>query len=186
MMKIVPNFGKDIYNEERFNYYNEYLKLYDFHIVYKKDKYVSIYDNLNIITFVYYLHIFDILNLNLKDIDIFNTDEGFVNYLKNQISILYQNYGLVYGDLSDKELERLNTLYECTQSYKGYIRKEKILKILNKYMEKDEIISDILRLELIITNANCAGHRAIDGDIYHEMRLRVTELREKLKNYEKR
>lgn len=52
-------------------------------------------------------------------------------------------------------------------------------------MKKEEIILEILDLQLVINKANCAGHKAVNGDIYHEMRLRVTELREKLKNYEK-
>jgi hypothetical protein len=49
-------------------------------------------------------------------------------------------------------------------------------------MTKEEMISEILKLEYEITSANLNGHRPTDNDIYSDKRKRIKELREHLWN----
>jgi hypothetical protein len=52
-------------------------------------------------------------------------------------------------------------------------------------MSEDDIISEIIKHEIEITQAIIKGHKPIEGDIYHDKRIRVIELREMLKNIKK-
>lgn len=51
-------------------------------------------------------------------------------------------------------------------------------------MDREEIISEIIKHELEITRAVMNGHRPTEGDIYHERRIRVKYLRDLLKDIE--
>jgi methyl coenzyme M reductase subunit D len=50
-------------------------------------------------------------------------------------------------------------------------------------MTKQEILSEIIRLEYEVTMANLLRHRPTDDDEYSEKRKKINELRKNLKNY---
>ena len=50
-------------------------------------------------------------------------------------------------------------------------------------MTKQEILSEIIRLEYEVTMANLLGHKPTDNDEYSEKRKKINELRKNLKNY---
>jgi hypothetical protein len=50
-------------------------------------------------------------------------------------------------------------------------------------MTKQEILSEIIRLEYEVTSANLSGHKPTDNDEYSEKRKKINELRKNLKNY---
>jgi hypothetical protein len=50
-------------------------------------------------------------------------------------------------------------------------------------MTKQEIISEIITLEYVVTMANLLGHRPTDDDEYSDKRKKINELRKNLKNY---
>jgi hypothetical protein len=47
-------------------------------------------------------------------------------------------------------------------------------------IKKEEIISKILKMELEITSAVLSGHKATDGDEFHEKRIELKVLRKLL------
>jgi hypothetical protein len=59
-----------------------------------------------------------------------------------------------------------------------FILKRKSLKLMNK----EDIISEIIKLEWEITKAVLEGHKASDLDEYREKRIRLKVLRELLNN----
>lgn len=47
-------------------------------------------------------------------------------------------------------------------------------------MEEQEMLSEIIRIEMIITEAVFKGHKASTDDEYHHLRIRAKEFRKKL------
>ncbi len=52
-------------------------------------------------------------------------------------------------------------------------------------MSEDDIISEIIKHEIEITQAVIKGHKPTEGDIYHDRRIRLIELREMLEIFRK-
>jgi hypothetical protein len=55
-----------------------------------------------------------------------------------------------------------------------------VVQRLNRDMEKQEMLSEIIRIEMIITEAVFKGHKASTDDEYQHLRIRAKEFRKKL------